>query len=731
MRTEMTPVGRSFMYDQTMLNGSAAVRLALFLTIGSDLAAAAPRVRFDAKPNNFTVPVNTGPGVPLAVGDLNNDGVPDLLIFDGILLGTRQGLLTPGPRIALGTPISITLADLNGDGNLDIILIPDMGESISIMLGNGDATFQAAKSYPFNGANALVTGDFNHDGKLDLAVIPFAGGLVFFPGNGDGTLGSPVDSSTLPNVIGLVAGDFNNDGILDIATAIQGSPGVSISLGNGDGKFGTNTGFPIQMDQIEVGDLNRDGNLDLVGTAYEYWVSIALGNGDGTLQAQDLIDLPFSALYSALADFNGDGIPDIVAVGETASGETNIEILLGNGDGTFQSGTPQAIPGRPYFVKTTDFNSDGRVDAVSITSIGTVSIDYGTGTGVFSAPPVFSAGSNPGVQGLAQGDLNGDGTLDIVTANSATNNISVLLGEGKGRFHAPFQFATGTTPVSVALGDFNGDGILDAVTADSGSRTVTVLFGHGNGSFTLDKSLTVSSPPTSVAVGDINGDGKVDIVVATDLFVDVFLGNGHGGFTAVGSVSPSSPIYPPALFVALADVNNDGKLDLLTVVAGGTIDIALGAGDGTFGPSAIIEDFFSPESVSVADMDGDGNLDLIVGQPASSELLGYYGSVSVLLGNGNGTFQASTSTRVGVSGTVGVSVADFNGDGIPDVAASSGDGVWILTGRGDGTLETANGYSCGCGDANYVLTGNYGGSSSPDVVIGTSSGIELLINLTQ
>jgi hypothetical protein len=290
----------------------------------------------------------------------------------------------------------------------------------------------------------------------------------------------------------------------------------------------------------------------------------------------------------------------------------------------------------------------------------------GKSDGTFQAAVDYGAGSNP--SSVAVGDFRDDGKLDLVVANDGSDNVSILLGNGDGTFQAAVNYGVGSAPTSVAVGDFNGDGKLDLAVVNELSNNFSILLGNGDGTFQAAVNYGAGLSLFSVAVGDFNGDGKLDLAVASggSDYVSVLLGNGDGTFkTAVQYVAGLEPIS-----VAVADFNGDGKLDLAVAnYESNNVSILLGKGDGTF---QIAVDYgigtenypATPGSVAVGDFNGDGKLDLVVGGVESDNV----SVVSVLLGNGDGTFQAAVNYGAG-AGQTSVAVGDFNGDGRLDLAA--------------------------------------------------------------
>jgi hypothetical protein len=326
---------------------------------------------------------------------------------------------------------------------------------------------------------------------------------------------------------------------------------------------------------VAVGDFNQDGIPDLVvanGGGATSTVSIFLGNGDGTFRASREYDAGVDTFSVAVGDLNGDGKPDLVVANVGPSGNENIGVLLGNGDGTFMPVVEYngPSPGSP-FVAVGDFNGDGKLDVVTIGrisgSLGTidvVSIHLGKGDGTLAPAGNYPTGaSNPNPISIAVADLNGDGRLDLAVANNNSDSIGVLLGRGDGTFQAAVDYPVGIAPYGIASGDFNGDGKLDLVASAGGGATVSVLIGNGDGTFQAPVNYPAGDGPWSVGVGDFNTDGKLDLIVADFGGVDgttvsLLLGNGDGTFQApapyiVGAVPTS---------VAVADLNSDGLLDV-------------------------------------------------------------------------------------------------------------------------------------------------------------------------
>ncbi len=340
----------------------------------------------------------------------------------------------------------------------------------------------------------VAVGDFNNDGKLDtvLPVYSAATGatseISILLGNGNGTFQAAVHVSAGTNIFSVAVGDFNGDGKADLILADGGSsttmpviaPSINVMLGNGNGTFLPPTIFPIPVtgdtpSHIIVGDFNLDGKEDVaVSNTGSADVTIFLGNGNGTFGTgvNYSTGTQVGAFGLALGDYNGDGIPDLAVV------EDVLVILLGNGDGTFHLGSSNMTGNFPIDVQTGDFNNDGKADlAVASFTDNQVTVLLGNGNGTFVEQPAYNVGTNP--ESITVADLNGDGKQDLAVANSfilstpPMGSVSVLTGNGDGTFQPQATYATGLAPVAIAQGDFTGQGTVDLVTADYGDGTGT------------------------------------------------------------------------------------------------------------------------------------------------------------------------------------------------------------------------------------------------------------------
>ena len=497
-----------------------------------------------------------------------------------------------------------------------------------------------------------------------------SGGIVYVTNNFDGTVSliatgnnsvsGPITVGTSPTGVAamrVAAVPLINEPLVPSATP-SGGAGFTLTV-NGTG-FASNSvvnwnGAALATQVVSQGQLTATvpkANIATFGTA-----SITVttpGPGGGTSNAvpftvtSSTTALTFAALtdpvgvapvYVVAADFNHDGKADLAVVNSSSG---TVSILLGNGDGTFTTGTALTTGLDPVSAVAGDFNGDGKLDLAVVANddvdcddgskCSEIDIFLGNGDGTFTSGTtvqVFNEGAAPGQ--LIAADFNGDGKTDLALATSinSVGSVFVYLGSGDGTFTSTSSSAVSAVPTSLVSGDFNGDGILDLAVAEGSSPAAEILIGNGDGTFTLGSPLTTNlSTPQSVTTGDFNGDGILDLAFAdsSNGILTVLLGNGTRG-VGDGTFTEKSgqPVASQDLrYVTTADFNGDGKLDLALVGelgdSVGQIFVDLGNGDGTFQASTGVTAGNVPVALAFADFNGDGRLDLAVANSADNRV---------------------------------------------------------------------------------------------------------------
>ena len=360
----------------------------------------------------------------------------------------------------------------------------------------------------------------------------------------------------------------------------------------------------------------------------------------------------------------------------------------------------------------------GSLSFANITSAALTQIVGALAQSGFQQAVNYGVGS--GSYDVAVGDFNNDGKADLVVPNSNDNNVSVILGNGDGTFQTAVNYRTGRTPLSVAIGDFNGDGKADLAVGNNGDGSVSVLLGNGDGTFRTAVNYPGGGP--FVAIADFNGDGNADLAIAiAGGNVSVLLGKGDGTFhSALLYAVPGNPQC-----IAIGDFNGDGNADVAVGSAGvfssaaGSVSVLLGNGDGTLKASVDYRAGNGPKALAVGDFNGDGRPDLAVANGGTNvdTFTNLPGSVIVLLGKGDGTFRAPVNVGSGVGGA-SVTVGDFNGDGRADLAVTTG-GIGLLSvflGKGDGTFQSAVNYSVGTAPWSAAV-GDFNGDGRSDLAV--------------
>jgi RHS repeat-associated protein len=665
-----------------------------------------------------------------AIGDVNDDGRLDVVTANyssgnvSVLLGDGfGGFLSAVNYVAGSQPQGIALGDVDGNGSIDIVVANYGTDHITILSGDNLGTFTLLRSVvvgsiPF-AMESLAIGDLNGDPFADIAV-PLSSGVSVLLGDGSGGLVTASYPAATGNGSAARIVDFNGDGNLDVVTTNASS--VNVLLGNGGGGLAPARNYSEQGTKA-IADVNDDGRLDVI-SAISGGVRVRLADAMGNLLPPQSYLVGFSPSQLVVGDINGDGNLDIVVASGTdfiGNRVSSVAILMGDGAGGFALG--QSVTGGTSLgtLMLADLNIDGHLDlttafADSILGGGSVKVFLGHG-GEFAFARSYGVGNRPNA--VALGDVNGDGKLDAAVANVDSRNVSILTGTGDGGFDLAKNFNIGYAPTSIALGDVNGDDRLDIVTAGSNANSLSIFLGDGDGSFALFESYLVGSQPVSVTLADLDANETLDIVTAIygSNVVTILMGDGTGHFVPV----PNYIVDRAPQDVAIGDINGDGRFDIVTAnhyqtVFGGntsSISVLLADDAGGFAPAQDHDIGSEPESIVIGDFNGDAQLDIVTANFPSK-------TIRILLGNGLGGFAPAQSYAAELAPTQ-LSVGDPNGDGFLDVVsvASFSDSVSILLGDGHGGFFAAQHFAVG-GRPNDAALADINGDNRLDVVTANS-----------
>jgi hypothetical protein len=413
-------------------------------------------------------------------------------------------------------------------------------------LSNGTAAFTTSLLQSgLRNLTARYDGDAN-DPPSTSAILTV--GMLSVPGSGFAPPGSynPANGA-MPNSV--VVSDFNGDGLIDVAVVDGATNSVSVFLNCCGGTFYNPSSYPVGAAPVAaaIGDFNADGKPD-IAVASSDGVDILYGNGDGTFQPFITLNIGSAASGIAMGDFNKDGIPDLVAANAGGSG---VAVLLANssGNGTFQAPVMCTTAANPMGIAVGDFNGDGTPD-IAVASASGVSVLLGSANvteGTYACPTVATYPAGSGSQSVLVKDVNGDGIQDLAVTNFNDGTVSILLGKGDGTFLPQTAFPAGPNPTALASGDLNGDGKADLVVSSQSTAngfSLAVLLGFGNGSFGSPLYYASDLSLSSVAVADFNGDGKADVATVSPArgLLDILL-NGFPTVTVVQGDTQSAAVY--------------------------------------------------------------------------------------------------------------------------------------------------------------------------------------------
>ena len=501
----------------------------------------------------------------------------------------------------------------------------------------------------------------------------------------------------------VVMGDVNNDTHLDILVVTTGLDTIKILLSQGNGTFidhlTLSTGLASRPSSAAFGHFNHDRCLDVAVANYaSHSIIIFIGDCHGQFHNHSIYSTgPSRPIIIKVGDLNDDESLDLVI---TNNGTDSFSVLLGHGDGTFADPVrySTAFDSFPHDIAIGDVDNDGTVDLI-VANYGTdnVGIHFGYGNGSFAPQMTLWTGPSSGPYSIALADLNEDHHLDIVVANIGTGSVTLFLNYENGAFVEKLTVSTNISgPVQLVIGDLNGDMHKDLAIVSAWNNIVCVVLGYSNGTFgeQLSYSTDLNSEPWSLALADVNHDNRTDVVVANHGTnnVGVLLGYNPGLFQNQTTYSTGEKSYPWS--AVLDDVNNDQILDIINVHTGsGHMGIFIGYGDGTFADEVVYStgSDSEPYALTTGDFNGDSRLDIVVANTGT-------GNIGIFLGYGNGTFQRQKTCSTGrASGPKSVDVGDFNRDSHLDiVVANEGtENVGLFLGYGNGSFAKQRTFSTG------------------------------------
>jgi hypothetical protein len=721
--------------------------------------------------------------VSVGVADVNGDGILDLVAANAadntvsVLLGNGNGTFQPQRTFATGTqPVSVAVADVNGDGKPDLLTTDYGDNAVSVLLGNGDGSFpepQAVATGPF--PVQAVVADVNGDGRPDLVAVSNHDSTTdVLLGNGNGTFQPATVASGVALRDKPLLADVNGDGIPD-SVVLDRSGNILFRKGlpGADNAFAPpvilNPGRPARdITVVRTGSglavAAADAHFDPTLSADHFVFSVSLYTvGPGVVGRTTAFSTTALPARLAAADLTGNGLDDLIAANPL---DNSVTIALQTAPGRFAAPVTVPVGAAPSDIAVADVNGDGLPDVVlSDQASGDVSVLLNDAAHSFASSLRFRAGTDPGgldttsgspaVSSLAQsvslaaGDFTGHGRNDLVVVNRGAHSFTVLPADGHGGFANPQRSLTTSTsdgfsingqPGAVAAGDFNRDGRLDLAVLMEDTGQVWIYTGNGDGTFRHTFSIPVGDQATGLSVvpgggaglldllvgngfGDVlhlegKGDGtfqisgsRVSLAVVPDLLgpgqPGVLVGNQHDNRVTVQGPTPGGTQFAPVETLAAATpsgqmapgdvawflLDRNATLPDAVVVSSGSNAVvvyrttAVSNGTPLFAPTP--QAYFvgtAPAGVTVADVNGDGIPDLLVANQGSNDVSVLFGSFDAA-GHWVGT--AGPRLKSGGDGPIEVTVRDLTGDGIPDLVVTNGGSgtVTLLPGVGQGFFD--------------------------------------------
>lgn len=616
-----------------------------------------------------------------AAADLDGDGDLDVVAVgmgtDSVLWFRNDGAGNFGPKRVLssaaGGSWGVHAADVDGDALVDILVCRSDNDRLTWYRNLGGSQFaeEVVISTAVNDPRMISSGDLDGDGDIDL-VSASAGDnkVAWYPNQGDGTFAAQVVlSSTATWAVDAFAVDMDGDGDLDVLSANQTGNRIAWHANDGTGTFGTAQTVAITASTLRAAfpaDLDGDGDTDVLSTSStDDRVAWYANNGSGVFGAQQVIsNLLDNPIFVVAGDVDGDGDPDVVASGNAAD---RLEYFANNGSGQFGGSYLVATSeaSNPLQSRLVDINGDGALDVVVVSNgDGRISWYPNAGDGTMGAQQVVTAA--PGMRFVEPADVDGDGDVDLFSINPPGSGFGLSINDGTGQFGPRVDLGDIGLLYAITTGDVNGDGHVDILFGVVDGTGLKVALNNGDGTFAIPDFDFNTTSERLVLLADIEDDGDLDAVIA-DPWADQYQWHANDGLGNFGSAQVIASL-PVATVNKLfwKDMNGDGAKDLVSSTdQNDLIAYYPNLGGGSFGPEAVIATVNGPRGVDIADLDGDGDNDVA----ATSWFLG--GGVFYALNAGGGVFDAPVLIDPSPYGPIHLVAGDLDGDGDPDLVVTS------------------------------------------------------------